>query len=66
MEAPTKALQASVTIAEKKPQKITPSARCGKNLSSWVPKSEAYSGPMPPIMMPMLSVSHSGPSMERR
>ncbi|BEP91193.1 hypothetical protein D9M69_564970 [compost metagenome] len=62
----TKALHASVTVLEKKLQKMMPSARCGKNLSSGVPNRELYSGPMPPIMAPMLSVSHRGPSIERR
>ena len=53
-------------MLEKKLQKMMPSARCGKNFDSSVPNSELYSGPMPPIMAPMLSVSHSGPSIERR
>ena len=53
-------------MLEKKPQKMMPSARNGKNFDSSVPKSELYSGPMPPIIKPMLSVSQKGPSIERR
>ncbi len=61
-----KVWHASATVAPKKFQKMMPSAKCGKNLDNSVLNSVAYNGPIPPIMAPMLSVSHSGPSMERR
>ena len=61
-----KAKHASVVSAARNCQTTRLTARYGKySLTSWF-NNRQYSGPIPAIMAPVLSVNQNGPSVERR